>query len=151
MSMASLIKKLKALDGMSCEAGFFETSRYEDGEQVASVAYDNEMGVKANKKTNEKGQPPRPFFRYGIRLAQKEVQTVAQRAMIMMFQNSLSPEQVVGRIGLHFEACIVDSIRNGNWIRNSQETIDRKGFDKPLIDSGLMWQSVASRVTNRGE
>lgn len=136
---------------MSAEFGFFDTARYPDGSAIAQVAYENEVGRKANKKAGEKGSPPRPFMQYGLKVGVRTVQPVMASAMNKMAQGQLTAEQVMGRVGLHFEKSIVLSIKNGKWIPNSEETIARKGFNKPLIDTGVMWQSVASRTTKRGE
>lgn len=151
MSLSDMIQALSKMDGMGVEAGFFDTARYPDGTPVAQVAYENEIGKKANKKTGEKGSPPRPFMRYAAKVGMRDVQPLMVSLSKKMVQGEIDAETAMGRIGLHFEAAIIDSIKNGKWIPNSKETIERKGFDKPLIDSGAMWQSVASRATKRGE
>lgn len=150
MSLSDMITAMKQLDGMAIETGFFDTARYPDGTTVAQVAHDNEVGVRANKKSGEKGQPPRPFMRYANMVGTRELGPVLNSVITKVAQGSLTADEAMGRIGLHFEGAIVDSIKNGKWIPNGRETIERKGFDKPLIDTGAMWQSVASRTTKRG-
>ena len=49
-------------------------------------------------------------------------------------------------IGVKAEHEVRRSIRDGNWTPNSPATIERKGSDRPLIDTGAMIQNVTHIV-----
>ena len=64
-----------------------------------------------------------------------------------LIEGTIEADQALGQIGQHLENCIVESIQYGGWQKNADSTVEGKGFDKPLIDTALMWQSVSSKVT----
>ena len=146
MSMKDVSDMLKKLHGKSCEIGWFESNKYTNGVPVASVAAWNDLGV-----TDEEGKvliPSRPFVRTAIADGNASVDDEVKRSFNLVIQRKITPDQVLGRVGLHFEAAIVDSIKNGGWVANAESTVARKGFDKPLIGvTGLLWQSVTHKTS----
>jgi hypothetical protein len=56
-------------------------------------------------------------------------------------------EQLLKQIGMAMENEISDSIVNGGWIPNSPRTEKRKGFNKPLIETSQMFQTITSKVS----
>jgi len=150
------IAQLKKLKGLSAEAGWFDTARYVAGKgvspkmvgmPVARVARINEYGATINRGEYKIVIPARPFMRLAaVRIKAKGPDTLNKIAKGMA-NGKIDPKQGMAQIGMFMEAEIVDSIKNGGWEKNAPSTIARKGFDKPLIDTGQMWQSVASKVS----
>ena len=123
---------------LQLEVGFFETAKYGTGEYVAQVAYWNEYGTTLS--------PPRPFFRNAIKDNFKEWLELFRETQFKtkdMFK-SLS---IVGTIA---KDDIATSITDLTSPPNAQYTIDKKGSSNPLIDTGLMRNSVSYEITQKG-
>ena len=56
------------------------------------------------------------------------------------------PKRVMGLIGVHMQEQIVQSINTWSDPPNSAYTIAKKGFDKPLVERGIMMRSIKSEV-----
>jgi hypothetical protein len=91
--------------------------------------------------------PPRPFMRLAARKFMSLRKSIQKGIIDRALAGQITADQALERIGLIMEGEVVKSIRDGNWTPNAPSTVRRKGFDKPLIETGLMWQSVSSRVS----
>lgn len=149
------IDALKELQGASVEAGWFETDRYpseygQPGESVAKRAEKLEYGFTASLDTPAGPVkvviPPRPFMRLASAYFTVERRDIENRIAKKLFSGKITAEQALGQIGLAMEGFIVKSIKDGGWTPNAPYTIRKKGFDKPLIETGHMWQTVSSKV-----
>ena len=125
--------------GAAVNVGFLEGATYpadakrkrKGGLKVAQVAFWNEFGtVRA---------PARPFFRtvvkqespgWGVKLAKIAKAT------------GYDSKQTLGQMGEGIKGQIVKSIVDWDVPGNAPYTIAKKGFDKPLIDSGVMQRAV---------
>lgn len=154
--LARHIEQLEALSGATVEAGWFETDRYpgeegKPGELTAVIARKQEYGFTTYLPTKSGPVrvevPARPFMRYAYELFLRQRKQMEINIAKKIFSGKISAEQALGQIGMAMENCITDSIKNGPWIPNAPLTIKLKGFDKPLIDSGHLWQTVSSKVT----
>lgn len=146
MNIGDIIEAMKKLDGQSVEIGWFESNLYNNGVPVAYVAACNELGTPDAKYPI----PARPFMRKAMGAANKTVGARIQTDVAAMLEGKLTAEQIMHRIGMHYETAIVTSIKGGGWQNNSDATIARKGFDSPLRDSGIMWQTVTHEILKRG-
>lgn len=141
----SLIKRVDEFNGLWIEAGFFEDSKYGPDNHnlpVAQVAWWNENGTSLN--------PQRPFMS----------DTFQDRNNILHIQNSFR-RIATGLIG---NTGYMQLVRNlGEMVKdmiqvsiddypgsNSPSTIERKGFNDPLLDTGKMLESVKYKVGGRG-
>ena len=123
---------------LQLEVGFFSTAKYSTGEYVAQVAYWNEYGTTLS--------PPRPFFRNAIKDKPKEWLELFRDTQFKtkdMFK-SLS---IVGTIA---KDDIATSITDLSSPPNAPYTIKKKGSSNPLIDTGLMRNSVSYEITQKG-
>ncbi|WP_312990828.1 hypothetical protein [Atlantibacter hermannii] len=129
--LAEMAEKLG--EGKVLRVGFLENATYPDGQQVAMVAAANEFGNPANN------QPPRPFFRNMIADNKDnwpdDIGRIAQAT-------GFDGEQTLGLMGEHIKGQLQQSIRELMEPPLSPVTIEKKGFDKPLIDTGHMLNSV---------
>ena len=126
----------------SVSVGFFSTARYANGMHVAFVAALNEFGTR--KRDGSVHIPERPFFRNAIKKSENDV--------IQMLFNNVDPrrmvvtEQIANMIGAKVQGNIQQEIADLKRPGNAPATIERKGFDNPLIHTGHMRRSVTYRV-----
>ena len=116
--------------------GIIEQANYDgsDGESVAQVAFWNEYGTVSI--------PPRPFFRNTIAAHRHEW---PQQAAAILRQNG-DVRQTLALMGEGIKGQIVETIQNFSQPANAPATVRKKGFDKPLIDSGTLWRSIGSEI-----
>ena len=108
-----------------------------DGESVAQVAFWNEYGTATI--------PPRPFFRNTI--AQHKDEWPKQAAALME-ANGGDVRQTLELMGEGVKGQIVETIQNLQTPPNASATVKKKGFDKPLIDTGTLWRSIDYEVAD---
>lgn len=138
----SLEKKLKKFmkkaQNQTLNVGFINGKSYPDtGISVAQVAFDNEFGTTEN--------PTRPFFRTMIA---KESSTWGKKLTGAIQHTHYDLDQSMGLLGENIVGALTQSIRDWQTPPNSAKTIARKGFNKPLIDTGLMSSSITKEVKN---
>ncbi|HCR2016774.1 TPA: hypothetical protein QCI64_001495 [Enterobacter asburiae] len=135
--MDELNKIASGLSDLQLKAGFLEGATYPDGTPVPMVAATNEFGNPANN------QPPRPYFRNAI----AEHEGEWQEAMATLIENGGDTRDVLSLLGEIIVDDIKESIRQLDSPPLSPVTIARKGFDKPLIDTSNMLNSVSYEVS----
>lgn len=131
-----IFNTLAKMKDSSVAVGFFPEAQYEDGTQVAAVAYKNEFGEK------NAGVPMRSFFRTTIHEKENEW-AIKTAALISKGSESID---VMSAMGAVIAADIQQKIISIMTPPNSQYTIDMKGFNNPLIDTGLMLKSVTFKT-----
>lgn len=138
----ALTRKLKEMadkmgQGGSLRVGFLEGATYPDGTPVALVAAVNEFG------RPDQNQPPRPFFRQMIAEKQggwaKSLGTVAKAT-------DYDIDQALGQMGEGIKGQLQASIQKMDGPPLAPSTVAAKGFDKPLVDTGHMLNSVDYEV-----
>lgn len=131
------------LDSKQVKVGYFPTSRYPDGKPVAGVAVVQEFGSVARRI------PPRPFFRPavdGSRQMQRDAIAAAVRRAVSGRQ---TVEQGLDQLGAAVVGEIQTAISELTEPPLAESTIARKGNSKPLVDTGMMLQSVTYVVESR--
>lgn len=123
------------------------TSAARTGRSIAANARTQEFGATIRRGDTTITIPARPFMRLAWSQFSQKRSAIQAKVAINMINGGLSVEQGLGQIGLALEGEIIRAIKNGNWTPNAKSTADAKGFNKPLIDSALMWQTVSSKVT----
>jgi hypothetical protein len=113
--------------------GFLENSAYPDGTPVPLVAAANEFGDPGHNR------PPRPFFR--IMLAEKAPGWGVKFGKILK-ATDYDLGRSLGLMGEMMKGELQQSIRDFVAPELAESTIAAKGFDKPLIDTGHMLNSV---------
>lgn len=120
----------------SVSVGFMEGAEYPNGESVPQVAFQNEFGMPS------KGQPARPFFR---RMIAVESGGWAGK-MGRLAASKRSGHDILAVMGEDVKGGLQESINTLTEPALSPVTIERKGFSKPLIDTGVMLRSVTYEV-----
>ena len=113
--------------------GFLEGATYPDGKPVAMIAAIQEFGAPS------RGIPPRPFFRNMVsgHSAEWPEQIAAQ-----LPANGYDAEKTLGQMGAVIAGELRQSIVDTNDPPLKPATVERKGFDKPLVDTGHMLNSI---------
>lgn len=124
--------------GPYIKVGFLEDATYPNGLRVAQAAFWNEFGTKR--------APPRPFFRTTIAQKSGEWGTILSKALVYYKMDSALALAALGTV---MQSDIRESIVKWTDPPNAASTIARKGFNKPLIDTGVMQRKVDYRVMNK--
>jgi len=132
-SLSAALSKYKDMNA-SVRVGVLENATYPDGTPVAMVAFWNEYGTRTS--------PVRAFFRTTV--SEQKKNWVLSVQNLMKMHND--PKQVMGLIGVHMQEQIVQSINTWSDPPNAPYTIAKKGFDKPLVETGLLMRSIKSEV-----
>lgn len=120
-------------DGATIRVGFLEGATYPDGTSVPLVAVANEFGDPGMNR------PARPFFRRMIAAKSPEWGCDLSKVAIA---SGYDARAFLPLMGERIKDQLQESIREFYDPPLAQSTIDRKGFEKPLIDSGHMLSSV---------
>lgn len=135
--MAALDRIADRLGRGHVAVGFMENATYPDGELVAGVAAKNEFGDPANH------QPPRPFFRQMIA---KEKPTWSDKVAKLAKATDYDGPRILGLMGEDIKGALQQSINDLTDPPLAAKTIELKGFEKPLIETSHMLNSVAVEV-----
>ncbi len=119
----------------SVEIGFMEGATYPDDTSVALVAAFNEFGTAK--------APPRPFFRNMIAANSRKW---PRNITTALKNNDYDASAALGLIGQEIQEELQDSIRSNTPPPNAPATVAAKGFDRTLIDTGHMLNSVTHVV-----
>lgn len=136
-SLASALKKYSEMNA-SVRVGVLENATYPDGTPVAMVAFWNEYGTKTS--------PVRAFFRTTVS-DQKKNWVLSVQNLMKMHDD---PKKVMGLMGEHMRGQIVQSINTWTDPPNAPYTVKMKGFNKPLVDQGIMMRSISFEVGGEG-
>ena len=123
--------------GKSVRVGFLENATYSNGTPVAMIAAIQDFGAP------RAGIPPRPFFRNMI--AAKKGEWPAAIAKLLKANNN-DAHKTLELVGQAVAGQLRQSIIDTNSPPLAPATIARKGFDKPLVDTGHMLNSISYEV-----
>jgi hypothetical protein len=117
--------------------GFLENARYPDGTPVGMVAAIQDFGAP------RAGIPPRPFFRNMIATKHGEwPKAIAALLKTHHYDVAAALDEAGAAIAGQLRQSIVDT----NSPPLKPATIRRKGFAKPLVDTGHMLNSIDHEV-----
>lgn len=125
------------MGGGQVRVGFMAGATYPDGTSVAAVAAQNEYGNPANN------QPPRPFFR---RMIAKESPTWADKMARLAASTNYDGPTVLALMGEDVKGALQQNINEFREPKLADSTVRSKGFDKPLIHTSHMINSVDYEV-----
>lgn len=127
--LAGIAKRIQ--DAGTLRVGFLEGATYSDGTSVPEVAAKNEYGAK--------GVPMRPYFRTMIK--NKKANWAVSIGQVLA-NNNYDIDATWHLMGDGIRGQLQQSIRDWTTPPNSPDTIAKKGFNKPLIDTSHMLNSV---------
>lgn len=123
--------------GTSVDVWFADGATYPDGTSVEDVALWNEFGVPS------RNQPARPFFR---RMVEKEQETWPAKIAALAEMTNYDGDKIMEIMGQDIKGALQQSIVDLVSPPLAPSTIRKKGFDKPLIDTSHMLNSVMYEV-----
>lgn len=91
--------------------------------------------------------PARPFMQNAYAEFVKNQGTLQKRLFSQMIKGSITPDQMLKQIGIYLEQCITTAIKTGEYVPNAKSTVRNKGFNKPLIHTSHMLQTLISKVS----
>jgi len=121
----------------------------EGGATVLKKAVDNEFGVAADSGTGWR-VPPRPFMRLTFEEAWRRWSNSLRRRVRGYVRGKISLARVLQRTGLDAKADVQETITTLREPPNAPMTVEQKGSDNPLIDTGQMRQSIRFEATVGG-
>lgn len=137
-ALQDISDKLNANKGV--RVGFLEGGTYPDGTSIPTVAFWNEFGTAKS--------PARPFFRTAIEAQSGAWAETLGRAAVHYDYDS---GQIMNAMGVKMAEDIQQSIVGWTDPANAESTIAKKGFNKPLIDTGVMQRAVDFEVISNDD
>ena len=146
------IAKVKAairdLSRKQVRVGWFDTAKYDNGTPVAYVATIQEFGYP------EGGIPARPFMRPTVANKTNEWKKTLAKGAKMVANGKLTYTQMLSGFGQSVAGQIAETISQITTPKLADATIAARArkrkspgvSTKPLVDSGLMIQSVSHKV-----
>lgn len=146
-----LKKKMQALNGMEARAGWFTGQNYGPENQnlpIAMVAMWNEEGHDNGGIFAGTSTPPRPFIRTLFMKLRKSsaFRSLISRELRMYFAGQKTSHQMMKTIGNFVREEMKETIAGWTTPPNRPSTVERKGFNNPLVETGLMGRSIAVKV-----
>jgi len=135
----------KEFSGKVAQIGFPKGEEYPDGTSVAYVATIHEYGAP------EANIPPRPFFYPTIAEKKRDWVKLIEDDIADVIMGNKSVDDVLELVGIVAHTDIQEKIESITSPKLSPITIQRKGSEKPLIDTGYMHSSVTSKVAKAGD
>ena len=88
--------------------------------------------------------PKRPFMRHTADVAESDVKGLMRKWAAMVVSGTMTAPQALGTLGLYYQGRIQAMIRNSpSWAKpNAPSTIRAKGSTKPLVDHGVLINSI---------
>jgi len=141
-NLQKVITAMNAIDDTVVKVGLFEEDKYgpeNENYNVAQVAFWQEYG---------EGVPERPFVSYTF--SDPSLLTKVRNTMKMVaetvFKGNVSSNRQLGKLGDEISNMMKWEIITWSTPSNSPSTIEKKGRDDPLVDTGKMWESVKHKV-----
>lgn len=122
------------------KVGFLAGATYPNGTPVAMIAAIQNWGAP------RAGIPPRPFFSNMIAAKSPEWGPATGALLIA---NDYDAAKTLAQVGEAVSGQLRQSIIDTNAPPLAASTVARKGFDKPLVDTGVMLNSIDYEVKVR--
>lgn len=132
-----ILKKLEKKEKKVLTVGFFD-EKYPNGTRIGKVATANEYGVP------EHNVPPRPFMRDTVITRKPKWLKIVSEVI----SENLDVVRTLSILGDIIANDVSEMITAYTIPANKPSTIARKGFNDPLVDTGLMRDSVGWKVGN---
>lgn len=140
-----LQKKLEELAKNSIDIGIpKEESATEDDKifYLADIANVNNYG------SYSRGIPARPFGTTTVTRYKDQITKIIATQVNGVLEKNKDVSKGFDAIGAVCAGYMKKNLTDGEWQRNADYTIKKKGSDQPLIDTGQMRQSITWRVND---
>lgn len=138
LTLKTMATALDGLNGVTGKTGWFETAKYADGTPVAYVAAIQEFGAVAEGVLI----PPRPTMRPAVADKGQEWMDLLGKGAVAVLKGQETPQSAMEKVALRAAGDVAKNIQALTSPPLAPSTIKAKGFAKPLVDTGLMLQSL---------
>lgn len=142
-------KRLTALDGIEARVGWFSGQNYgpeNNNLPIAQVAQWNEEGTPAAGWGGP--TPSRPFIRsffIGLKKS-KAFRDFMANEIKYYIEGGGTSRHLAQRVGRFVRQGIRETIEKWTYISNATATIELKGFNDPLVETGTMAKAVSVKI-----
>jgi len=151
-----LKRDMSPKNGLEIQLGWFPEHRYgpdNSNQPMAYIAMLNELGHINGADALIPGAttPPRPFMRVGLYQAMKTSPTKAEfEKMIKRVISGKSVMTALTQSSNFFENLLKRVMRDWDTPPNAALTIEMKGFNDPLRNTGELIDNVTAKVVKKG-
>lgn len=143
--LLQLRDRFKKLGDWSAQAGFWKERKHPNGKlNAAELANILEYGANLSKATGK--IPPRPFIKDGAEDSVIELKHLYQAQFNAFIEGKKSPRDVLHPIAVSLAKWIQMRILYNSYVGNRPYTIEKKGFDMPLMESGWLSENVMNKT-----
>lgn len=135
--------RLKELEGVSSSAGWYESSKYENGTPVAQVAFWNEYG-----HGGQFPAPARPFMRPTVIRDKSEWRETAAQGAKAVLAGQATATDVMGALAIQAEAGIAKSIAQVFQPELSPVTLELRAMKERNPDLKVSLCNVYEAIRN---
>ncbi|WHL27767.1 hypothetical protein QJS63_26290 [Pseudomonas juntendi] len=118
---------------------------YEDGLTIATVAAVNNFGSADGRI------PARPFLAPAVENGAPEYRRLVEVMLPKVMSGEMEMQTLLAQMGQLAEGHVKQQITDLRTPPNAQSTIDKKGSDNPLIDTGALRQSIRYVIDDGAE
>ena len=143
ISNKQLYNNINHLKNIDILTGWGEQARYNKDISIGKVMALNNYGF-----VNSHGVvvPARPFMDNCISNNQNKWKQDSQYLLSKVLVATLSFENMLNQLKLVLAGDLATEIRNTNTPPNAPSTVKKKGFNKPLVDTGTALATITSEV-----
>lgn len=144
--LARVMANLASLRDVQVTAGIqsADGAKEEDGTTLLTIAAANHYG------TDDGHIPPRPWLTGAEDQHHGKWRVMASK-VVQARGRMETGEQELRQLAVVMVGDCKESLLDGDWRENAEETIRRKGSDQPLFDTGRLNQSQRAQVEIPGE
>lgn len=140
-----LLRELETLKRKQVRIGLQRGKKHKGKNQadLVDIAVYNEFGTSSI--------PARPFFAQTVEQQGEFLTEFSSELAGRLVDGTETAESVLKKIGTAAKGAVQYQITNGGFVPNAPATVKRKKSDQPLIDTGLMRQSIQFIICDKGE
>jgi hypothetical protein len=90
--------------------------------------------------------PARPLHRDAARVYEQQLADVQEQQVAAVMGGKKTATEAVHAVGAWYQGIVQHHLINGPWERNAESTAKKKGFDQPLLDKKLHFNSIKYKV-----
>lgn len=142
------LKELQELSQMQVRVGFQRGKKHKGkgkraGADLVDIALYNELGTDTI--------PSRPFLAQTVDQQGETIKQASAELIVQVVEGKMKGKQALKNIGVLVKGAVQQQMVEGEFVPNAPSTIQRKGSDKPLIDTGQLRQGVSYQICRKGE
>lgn len=141
LGKAAILRQIRHLDGSVTKVGYPSPSplHMDAGVSLADLAFIHEYG------SPKRGIPSRPFMRLTITATIRARKALMKKLHAQVSSGKLTAKQALSQLGEWYAGQTKRIVAQGSFKPNKPSTIARKGSSRPLIDEGILRNSITHK------